>query len=549
MPKHTFTLFLIKEDIGDIQNVFSDPAKKRIESFNVAVLPNPEYAEDAVLYIFQNPPRSPKWLIQIEKVFDIPNRFSNQSTSAVLLFKSAGRLFAVTFGYAWLYLNPAMFVPDFGLRVALNAADDSKLRRLDIAHLGEAIKGVTQSASQRRFDTFGVDEALELVRKIGGSLREEEFGSSVSGSNSLKLNTESSFDEVPDLAERALGYFRSEDYKRTPFRIIDNISPEHDISVIEVLDEAAARSIAELKSEFELGLPEFSEDDYSSFGLSGFNYRNTYSDLRLAHYAEVLGARLGELDATHLKRHRIRAEFLDDVKPPRTLRIYDALVGSVEVNGLRYAINEGKWYRIDAAFKEAVDNIFYSSVLEIEAITPPLTRIEKKGRKQYLEPEKDYNERYAAEANCMLFDRVMFDVPDVARSNLELCDLLDARRKRLIHVKMSGRKSSVLSHLFKQGTNSATVVKSVEGFWNAVLEKVRERFDDQRVEELRAAIEENNTPWTVEFHIADAPSADGKFTIPFFSRVTFREERRRMQNMGFDVAVRFLPKPDVNVQV
>ena len=322
---------------------------------------NADCAEDAFVYIFQNPPREPKWLALISPVFENTSRIINQSSSAVLTFKTAGVRFAVTFGYAWLYLDTTSFVADFGLRVALNAADDRKLRRLDIANLGEAIKGVTQSASQRRFETFGVDEALELVRKITGAVREEEFGSSVTGSNSLKIRTETDFRGIPALAERALNYYRSHDYRRTSFRVVDDIFPEMDTTRVLELDETAAQSIAQERSDFELGLPEFTEDDFSAFSFVGFRHRNSNSDLQLSHYIAILGDRLPELDSSDLKNHKVRAEYWESEKPPRTLRIYDALVGSVELGGARYAINEGKWYRVDAAFKDSVDRIFHTA--------------------------------------------------------------------------------------------------------------------------------------------------------------------------------------------
>ena len=192
---------------------------------------------------------------------------------------------------------------------------------------------------------------------------------------------------------------------------------------------------------------------------------------------------------------------------------------------------------------------FHNAIRDVDVHVPPMiTRASADGRKQYLEAEKDYNVRYALEGRCILLDRVMFSVPDVRRSDIELCDLLDIRRKRLIHVKMRGRKSSVLSHLFKQGANSATLLKSVEGLWETVVERVRENHRAEAAEELRVAIIDNSSPWTVEFHIVDAPVACERYTMPFFSRVSFREERTRMQTMGFDVAVRCIPKPVVRFQ-
>jgi uncharacterized protein (TIGR04141 family) len=44
----------------------------------------------------------------------------------------------------------------------------------------------------------------------------------------------------------------------------------------------------------------------------------------------------------------------------------------------------------------------------------------------------------------------------------------------------------------------------------------------------------------VEFVIADSPRADGDFNIPFFSKISLRDESNILKAMGFDVAIRFI---------
>ena len=548
MAQKKFTLYLIKETIEQIEDIFRENVRARINAGDAIVSQNPAFAEDATVFIFRNPPKRPQWMDEIATQFEVNDQIFDRSSSAVLCFRHAARLFAVTFGHAWLYLDPRAFVPDFGLRVALNAADDSKLKRLDVANLGEALKEVTQSASQRQLETFGVDEALELVRKVTGSIIDETFGSSLSGSNSLKIVKEMDFADIPELAERSLQFFRSTRYRNTPFRIVDNIAPELDAQLIEQLDEEAARSIAGNQRQFELSLPEFSEEDVASFSFVGFRHRRSYADLQVSHYIEMLGPNIHGLSSQQLKTHRVRAEYIDSQKPSRMLNVHNALVGSIEIDGARYAINEGKWYRVDTAFKRSIDRSFSESVEGFD-VEPSviISTYSENGTKRYLQTEAQYNSRYANECGYVLMDQVLIDVPEVARSRFELCDLLDIERKRLIHVKMSGRRSSVLSHFFKQGANSASLVKSVDAVWNNVLERITDDFGEDTADSLRDAIEDETRPWSVEFHIADAPMTDGSFNVPFFSRVTFREEKIRLQSRGFEVCVRFIPKPEVRL--
>ena len=60
MAKHTFTLFLLKDNISSVEDIFTNNAVERITSGRVAISRNPDYAEDATLYVFQNEPRPPR---------------------------------------------------------------------------------------------------------------------------------------------------------------------------------------------------------------------------------------------------------------------------------------------------------------------------------------------------------------------------------------------------------------------------------------------------------------------------------------------------------
>jgi uncharacterized protein (TIGR04141 family) len=549
LPAKTFTLFLLKDRIQNEADFLSETAQSKLRVGSAFVSRNGELGEGSAAYLFQNPVTAPKWLTDVASAFQVTGLLHTQSASCVVTFRSAGRMFAVTFGSAWLFINPNAIVNDFGLRVALNASNDDRLRRLDISNLGEAMKGISQSASQRKFDTFGVDEALELVRKINGVARDGSFGSTVTGSNSLKVSKEMGLDEIPELAAEALTYFSSDAYKATSFRVIDNIMPVSDSDVIDRLDALLVQSILNNRDDFELGLPEISDADIASFRFTGGLRGRFYQDLQMQHYRQNLGANLQALTVSTLHQHCIIADYVDEQKPQRSLRLYDALLGSISYEGERYAINEGTWYRVEAQFRRSVDQVFRDRVQSF-VVQPPVvtTHCSPDGLRQHYEREDSYNERYAQATGYVLMDQRFIDIPDVQRPQLEVCDLLDIEGKRLIHVKMSGRKSSVLSHFFKQGKNSARVLRSIDSAWGNVVERIRTDFDDEIADRLRDAIQDAQRPWKVEFHIVDHPTPTGEFNIPFFSRVTFRDEENAIKSMGYEVVVRFIRKPPVTVR-
>jgi uncharacterized protein (TIGR04141 family) len=216
------------------------------------------------------------------------------------------------------------------------------------------------------------------------------------------------------------------------------------------------------------------------------------------------------------------------------------LVGSVVFDGGLYAISEGEWYRLDQQFKSEIDSSLEELIQKWPGI--PLKIIEKfSGKKKSgFESELEYNKRCAAEYGQICLDQEILQVPSVPYGKFEACDLLDIGGKRLIHVKKSSRQSSVLSHFFKQGSNSAKILKTYPAAREALIKKVNDVADKAAADALKESLGHSLAGWAVEFHVVDAPRPDGTFTIPFFSRITLCDEARTLRGMAFGVALRFV---------
>jgi len=250
----------------------------------------------------------------------------------------------------------------------------------------------------------------------------------------------------------------------TSFVIVDKIMPISDPLVSSSLDQKAIASIKTGDDSFELSMPGSINDFVASYGFVGPGLKGRFPDLMLDHYRNALGENLDNLDIDAIsKRHGIIAEFDGDPPAQTRFSIKRALVGSISKNGVLYAANEGNWYRLDQVFKSTVDENFMGLVEQW--VQPPeviVKRIEKeKGKpaKVKFESELDYNRRCATSYGQVCLDQDLISVPEVAYGSFEACDLLDISGKRLIHVKKSSRQSSVLSHFFKQGGNSARILK------------------------------------------------------------------------------------------
>lgn len=541
MSKKTFTLYLVREGIDDFDEVLTENALGRVGTVGAQVVEIADFGDGGRAYVFQNVERTPRWYHPLAEVFQI-TRVNNKSSCALVLFRQSGRMFASTFGHGWMFLNADCLESDFGLRAAINALDDKKLKRLERSNLGDALKGVTLSSFRRGFETFGIDEALDLVRKISGSTKDEAHGDSITGSKALTISGQFTLRQLPEIATDALILRQSQAYRDTPFKVIDVVTPVSSATEVAELDVMAVESIREHRGEFELGLPSEYLDEEVAFKFKGVNLRGSFPNLTMENYQTALGADLATLDVERLRKDRVVAVFDDNDRPDRGWSIRSALVGSIAHRGARYAINDNEWYRLDEAFKNSIDRSFDEMVEGWD--TPPMplrTIIEAAGGDSRYQTEESYNRETADRLNLCLLDAKLITIADVQRSQFEVCDLLDIQGKRLIHVKKSSRRSNVLSHFFKQGSNSALQLKSFATAWTETIDIVERDYGGERATALRAAIADRTRPWKIEFHIADTARADGEFRIPFFSRITLRDEAQRLRAMEYQVSLRFIP--------
>jgi len=540
MAKKTLTLHLGKDGIESFEDVFTEEGTQKLAHPSTRIVDDPEFGGGARLYVFVGDDHTPKWLREVRTLFPVAGNIQTSSAAGVLLFHSARRLFASTFAHGWMYLDEHSFEGDFGLRAAINALDDGKLKRLERANLGDALRAVALSPFQRGLTSFGLDDALDLIRKISGRTREDASADALTGSRSLRATGEFELSDLPELAAEALEYYQSDAYQQTQFVILDSVMPVADRQLSEELDDLAAASIRDGEQQFEFGLPIGFDDQAVSYKFAGPGLRGSHPDLLLRHYVQAMGDRLADLTADTLRTHKIIANFNDDNRPDAKWSVRTSLVGSLVHDGERYAVNEGEWYRIEQGFKDAIEAGFQDLIEAWDEAPEPLRRIyNPEGDEGRYEPEAVYNARFAASRGYVLLDRAMIRIPGVERSDFESCDILDIAGKRFLHVKKSSRRSSVLSHFFKQGANSGKLFSTFDAAWVHLRQLVEARAGADAAQ-LLDDVRDDDRPWRIEFIIADAPRENGEFNIPFFSKVSLRDEVRTLNAMKYEAAVRFI---------
>lgn len=538
----SFSLYLAKAEVKAFDVLLTDTARDMVRAGTVKSHTSSRFGDGAILYVFPGQQQIPKWIPLLRSAFaNLENHFV-RSPCALLAFRKESHVFALTFSYAHVYLDDSKTEADFGLKVAVNAVSDEKLRSVERANIGAAIRDFAQAAGQRDLRSFGIDDALDLIRKVSGRAEDSDFAQNVTGSRALRFTKKIELSEVPEAALEAVQYFKSKAYQRTGFRFIDFLSPVLDTAVEEKLNDELLSAVKGSSDEFEIALPDIVSEDIGSFRFEHAGFSEFHPDLSLELYRASLDKKLASLSLVDLERHTVAAYSENENRPLQSWSVHRALIGSLVLKDERYALNEGRWYQVGKKFKEAADRKFADLYGQPDKKLRPLKKIaigDRQGKKQKVgyQSEESYNREIAQEAGYLLLDQKLVQIDDVPGPGIEMCDLLDIPGRRFIHVKKSSRQSSILSHFFKQGGVSAQMFRKYEPFRIKLVETVERFHGSHAARDLRAALDDR---WTIEFQIADYPRSDGTHNIPFFSKLTLREEARDIEAMDFDVSVRFI---------
>ena len=137
----------------------------------------------------------------------------SSGSSAVLLVRTAGRLFAITFGYGRGLLNREACEDKFGLLVTLNSIDSSRIRTLESRSLDAVPRLMSEQASYGgTIDSFGINVEHDLVRSLGGAPADSSLGKRLGGTAALSVKVSTTLDEIPKLLtmyyEKRQGFFK-----------------------------------------------------------------------------------------------------------------------------------------------------------------------------------------------------------------------------------------------------------------------------------------------------------------------------------------------------
>lgn len=506
------SFYLAKEEFADFDSVIKgNPASHDVKVNNDVI---------GKLFIKNIPGKVPPWFSFFEPGVpsDIQRNLRNQSASAAFLLSTRGRIFALTFGYGRSLLDPACIEDRFGLKVALNTIDRDKMRIIDRKNLDTLLTQTrTQTSRRCAIEDFHIDTYQVLLKAVTGEAKDDSFAKCVSGSDSTCLNCNATLDTIVEKCGDLLDAFNREDYKQD-FPWVDNIKEIRNKNTIDSLnDELVSRLQASSRDKLFLAIPDIVE--WGS--IQGFKFMKrqgeVFPDIRLTDFLGSVGD-FSRISATFLKNRRVLLVHTDSDFIEAKWPVYQCINYETSRDNQTFLLTGGTWYQVDSSYMETVNN----QMSAISKVAFPF--IATQGQS-----EEDFNKSvHDSDPNFALMDRKNINYGG-GKSKIEFCDLYH-RDKMMVHVKKySG--SSVLSHLFAQGVNSARVFLEDTNFRQSVGSKLpsSHRFDP--------ALRPEPKDFHVMFGIISAHPEGIPDNLPFFSKITLAQSKKELELLGFKISV------------
>lgn len=529
MGSQRLTIFLLTTDVAEPGDALDPDAEQSYAEQSIS----PSAGFEGVFYSKYNHPRFPEWVNYIAPALDSSPDVKTASASGLMILKAADRYFALSFGFGRNFLDPSKIERRFGLKVALNRIDAQQIRSLDTKTFEDmVVSKTTQTSKNAELENFGVDAVRDLLRAVTGKPTDDSLGRTITGSDAIVLTTKRRVKELPDLLAELLIAYEDDAYKAR-FEWIDHLAEVKVPGIIAALDGLLVTQLqAADTTRTHLAMPEnFGWDEISGFKIGGVG-RRQFDDLDLDEYLEALGDKKGELTLDQLKSRRVQVGWIKSGNFDTRWSVYNALVSEQDLDGKLFALIEGQWFEIAATLVSAVDTYLDSLPAAVTDL-PPARKDEHEGT---------YNARVAELSDDILLLDKKLVRPVGAASSIEFCDLLSAKAE-MIHVKRKSR-SATLSHLFAQGSISASTLIGDGSFRDAVRLKLGQLTgNDARWLDLVPASgsRPDRSRYTVHFAVLTNSKGTGAGWLPFFSKLNLMQTARQIQSLGPAVVISRVP--------
>lgn len=505
--KNRLTIYLLKDNFNPSGSVIKE-------------LKNPIVLKEGTFYHEETPNDLPVWVKNFfgESLITGNADLRVRSVKGLLLtsitVKKKDVHFALTFGHGRFLLNEAAIERRFGLKVTVNTVDASKIRAIEKTNIGPHTK-ISREQMNKSVETrqFGIDVEQDLLRSVRGKSKQDYgLGTNIEGSDALSITVETGLDSLNNVLMACHQRYISNDYKKD-FDWIDRIYEVKQPDLIVFLDSQIVEQYNQQDfSRLWLAVPDLLDWD----SVSGFKYlpydRETHDDIDISMYYE----KKGTISSINNLSEDVQLISSESGKPIRRWPIYNCLYVEVDYNQKKYFLNNGKWFEVDKSFFQSVKKTYDD--IPISKVKLPVYEHSSEG---------DYNETTCRQnTDMLLMDKNTIPYGG-GKNKIEYADIY-SKDRHIIHVKHYG-SSSVLSHLFFQGLNSAEYL-SDSAFRKILNKKLKTGW------KVPVGTSFNPIDFEVVFAIIQK-GVQPRPQIPFFSMVSIRNVYKRLITRGFKVSI------------
>jgi uncharacterized protein (TIGR04141 family) len=479
---------------------------------------------DGIVYYKEPRRKPPDWLGFLSDGLESPPEFRVATASAVLLLRTRGRVFALTFGFGGTMLASNARVRDFGVRVALNSIDPALIKSVDMRRVEEMTVHTRRQVSRAsNLLPFRIDERQDFIRSIGGRAFERlGWKGMVEGADSVAVSCDMTFQELPTLCGQLLELYESTDYVDHGFGFFDNLrlvtDPDELQRLNSTLDEVLASGET---SSIHLSLPDAMDlGDINCYKYKGRG--QVRNELDVDDMLQELSESGVNVNVEWLENHDLLVNYARSPEADYDrCTLFETIVFETRFSDdAVYVLSAGEWHRVSAALAATVEERL-SGIEKCDVAFPDCD-------------EKWTEGQYDREASTCLGHACMHkEIIELGgQAKIESCDLFTSDGQ-FVHVKRRS-KSSTLSHLFFQGMNSARLFLESPEFRERLRAKVAE------VSEGHAFLIPEASPDTgqyeVVFGIIGKPGTQHPTALPFFSRLSMADAADILSGMGYRVS-------------
>lgn len=513
------SVYLMRDSVRSFKDILLEKVFRGGDKF-VRLPPSAEslpYPCEA--YIQVNKGRRPKWESFLRTAFQTSKlRMLNQSSSFVLLIKAHKRFFAVTLGFGFSAINPAVIEPRFGLMVAANWL--TRLHGIEATAIDRASSNKKlYAASARPIRELDLNPNVDFIRRMEGNLPTNPTARRITGCDSCCITTNCDIESLGSVCKELFDRFASTDYKSS-YAFLDNLVPlgRHDARIPEMEHELIERLKRKSKDRLSIACPEMPDEERLQHYRISCGASAQLDELTLEGIYEFIDD--NQIEVNPNKIHVVGIGN-DDSPVTRKRSLRDYLAAEIQINKDTFIFCNGEWFLAEADYVQKVRD-------EVASL-PDLTATLRLAPIRNGESESQFNERIASVNDLLLMDKANFRIGG-SFDKVEVCDLLSENRQLIFVKKMES--SSTMSHLFAQGSVSAQLLRTDESY--------RINFNQCATSEwpLFSAIDDSDfSNLTVVYAIATRktePLAEGMF---FFSLVNLLNHVRTIRGTGCKVGL------------